>query len=203
MEKQQLQEKETSWLLVCTKPVARGSCLEAMKVSLLFPRQLPSFATQVRLSLYHHVSRTQIMGPKRKTKRTQNAMCYPSCSATGFSPSTLPHQPAEAEWQEQGIHPLQLNLPDSLPDGSQLIQNYYRWLSNWNYDSRAQEPHECTAPWCPYHMDLTFPACSSERIHEFSSFHRHQLGLATAREATPKTAAFHRALPGHTPWLRS
>lgn len=35
MEKQQLQEKETSWLLVCTKPVARGSCLEAMKVSVV------------------------------------------------------------------------------------------------------------------------------------------------------------------------
>lgn len=26
-------------------------------------------------------------------------------------------------------------------------------------------------------MDLTFP-CSSERIHEFSSLHGHQLGLA-------------------------
>lgn len=116
----------------------------------------------------------------RKIKCTQSAMCYPSCSASGFSPSTLPHQPTEAKCQEQGIHPLQLNLHDSLPDGSQLIQNYHRRLFNWSHDSRAQEPHQRTALWHPCHMDLTSLACSPGRIHEFSSWHRHQLGLAVA-----------------------
>lgn len=33
-------------------------------------------------------------------------------------------------------------------------------------------------------MDLTFPACSSERIHEFSSLHWHQLGLAVASKTS-------------------
>lgn len=38
MEKQQLEEKETTWLLERTKPVAGGSCLAAIKVFPRFPR---------------------------------------------------------------------------------------------------------------------------------------------------------------------